>query len=207
MDEARAAEMSAKSSAEIPHYQSGGTPPVNSSQSIHYEGSKREDASDRDEAVSCLKATPKKKWSTAVKPPQGNCLGCGGMHNCAECRIKSAVCRRCGKRGHLSRVCRATYPAQDDAVEPAPKRQKAKRTSHREDCFTIARDAEVAAVDISHAPPWSLLTSCTSLSTWRASPVKWRSIRTPPSPLSLGPCSKLYCRLSCSGNCGRASSS
>lgn len=99
MDEARASKMSAKSLAEIQRSQSGGGPLATTSQSIHYEGSEQQDTSDGNGEVSRLKATQKKKWLATVKPSQSNCLGCGGMHNRAECRFKSAVCRRCGKSG------------------------------------------------------------------------------------------------------------
>ncbi len=35
------------------------------------------------------------------------CPRCGGMHLPSTCHFKDADCRRCGKKGHIARVCRS----------------------------------------------------------------------------------------------------
>ena len=37
----------------------------------------------------------------------GSCNSCGGPHQRAGCRYRSAVCNNCGKKGHLAWVCRS----------------------------------------------------------------------------------------------------
>lgn len=41
---------------------------------------------------------------------QGNqrtCAGCGEAHMRSQCRFRNAECNKCGKKGHISRVCRS----------------------------------------------------------------------------------------------------
>lgn len=154
MDEARAAEMSAQSSAEIQRAQPTGVHPPANPHSIHHEDSEEEEAALVDGEVSRLKTARKSReftLSKQSKPSQGNCLGCGGQHRRAECRFKTAVCRRCGKRGHLSRVCRAAFPFSDNSGEPAPKQRKTKQAVRRENAVNPFPDTEVDAVGVSQA--------------------------------------------------------
>lgn len=39
-----------------------------------------------------------------------SCNGCSGNHARKDCKYKDAVCHTCGKKGHLSRVCRSKIP-------------------------------------------------------------------------------------------------
>ncbi|XP_043476691.1 uncharacterized protein LOC122507831 [Leptopilina heterotoma] len=39
-----------------------------------------------------------------------SCNGCSGNHARKDCKYKDAVCHTCGKKGHLSRVCRSKKP-------------------------------------------------------------------------------------------------
>lgn len=110
LDEARAAEMSAKSSAEIQRFQSGAGGLPNGHQSVHYGEADEDETSDADGEVSRLKMTPRKKWQAAAKTPQSNCLGCGGPHNRADCRFRSAVCRQCRKRGLSIQSLPCSFP-------------------------------------------------------------------------------------------------
>ena len=50
---------------------------------------------------------PVHKVEPAGKPWSGNCSRCGGKHKASDCRCKSLDCYKCGKRGHLARVCRS----------------------------------------------------------------------------------------------------
>jgi hypothetical protein len=41
--------------------------------------------------------------------PKTPCYRCGAeSHNSSECRFKNENCRKCGKRGHIQRVCRSS---------------------------------------------------------------------------------------------------
>ena len=41
----------------------------------------------------------------APRSNAGSCNSCGGPHQSAGCRYRSAVCNNCGKKGHLAQVC------------------------------------------------------------------------------------------------------
>ena len=36
-----------------------------------------------------------------------NCYRCGDKHSAADCKFKTAECRKCGKKGHIARACRS----------------------------------------------------------------------------------------------------
>lgn len=119
LDEARAAEMSDRSASEIQQFQAVPAP-AGKPLSVHYEDSGQDESSDDEERVSRLTRSSssvirQKKAAAATLPKftQDNCWGCGGNHRRADCRFKTAVCHRCGKRGHLSRVCRAANPTSE----------------------------------------------------------------------------------------------
>lgn len=44
---------------------------------------------------------------TVHKDHRGRCPGCGGNHERKSCRFRDAMCRTCGKTGHIARVCRS----------------------------------------------------------------------------------------------------
>ena len=43
------------------------------------------------------------RYGTAQKP----CYRCGDKHKAADCHFKAAECRKCGKKGHIARVCKS----------------------------------------------------------------------------------------------------
>ena len=46
------------------------------------------------------------------------CYRCGGNHKATDCSHKSSDCHKCGKKGHLARVCKSKNPAKK---EPHPR--------------------------------------------------------------------------------------
>ena len=50
---------------------------------------------------------PVHKVEPAARPWSGNCFCCGSKHKVSDCRCKSLVCYKCGKQGHVARVCRS----------------------------------------------------------------------------------------------------
>ncbi|KAG8132783.1 hypothetical protein E2320_010617 [Naja naja] len=94
-----------------------------------------------DDDIHQLKTASGNKWPMNKTPQSQTCIGCGGNHPRAACRFKTANCRRCGKRGHLAKMCKAILP--DDRVQTRP--VPAKGTPRKfpklgEDCFKIQRD-------------------------------------------------------------------
>ena len=81
--------------------------------------SKRNDIKDhrkRKESSSTNSTEEKNRSGKSERKGKPNmpCTGCGGQHWKADCKHKDAECYKCGKRGHLSRVC-ATRPKKGEA--------------------------------------------------------------------------------------------
>ena len=53
-----------------------------------------------------------------TKPQVKPCYCCGGNHKATDCPHKSSDCHKCGKKGHLARVCKSKNPAKK---EPQPR--------------------------------------------------------------------------------------
>ncbi|KAK9401763.1 hypothetical protein NXF25_010119 [Crotalus adamanteus] len=72
--------------------------------SVHQEGVQRNPEEDPDDEVNRLYPTKegKQKESFSALP---KCLGCGDCHKRTNCRFRSAICRACGKQGHIAAVC------------------------------------------------------------------------------------------------------
>ena len=49
------------------------------------------------------------------------CYRCGGQHLASRCRFRDAKCNRCGKKGHIARVCRSAK--QPDLPAPSERSQ------------------------------------------------------------------------------------
>ncbi|XP_058023860.1 uncharacterized protein K02A2.6-like [Ahaetulla prasina] len=156
MDEARAAEMAEKSAAELHRFRPG---TVNESGpvSIHFGDAAQGSSSGEEAEVSRLNLTSKRASLPESKRSQPRCLGCGGEHAREDCKFKSAVCRRCGKRGHLARVCRATLPVQDVGRSPvrwrgqvktlAPRQREYATVAHFEDDVPVSYAASASSSD------------------------------------------------------------
>ena len=60
------------------------------------------------------KATPR-----GHGPPPNPCYRCGGRHKSSVCKFKEENCHFCGKRGHISRVCRSRQRQQHPKSRPS----------------------------------------------------------------------------------------
>ncbi|XP_050087978.1 uncharacterized protein LOC126572597 [Anopheles aquasalis] len=49
---------------------------------------------------------PNARGSTYTNEPSA-CYGCGGKHYRSDCRFRNTTCNRCGKTGHIAKVCRS----------------------------------------------------------------------------------------------------
>lgn len=108
LDEAQLSKLSNRSTAEIQRSQTLTT--ASQATAVHNEEVARDDTMDDEDEVSCLTSSPKKRWTPEKRFPRAPCIGCGGNHSRSTCRFKTAICRRCRKRGHLAKVCRASLP-------------------------------------------------------------------------------------------------
>ncbi|XP_013921713.1 PREDICTED: uncharacterized protein K02A2.6-like [Thamnophis sirtalis] len=112
--------------------------------------------------VDRLRATPhrpQQQQPALIRTPAASpaCIGCGGSHTRSTCPFETAVCHRCGKKGHLTQVCRAALPPLSPAEQPPvygrpppPKNQPARRQQpRREDCYTPAVSINLASVGLS----------------------------------------------------------
>ena len=49
----------------------------------------------------------KSKSGTTVSKPMNACSGCGNMHWKKNCPMKDAKCYKCGRKGHIKKVCKS----------------------------------------------------------------------------------------------------
>ena len=54
-----------------------------------------------------LTDSPVNKLSTRHSATQKSCYRCGDKHKAADCRFRTAECRKCGKKGHIARACKS----------------------------------------------------------------------------------------------------
>ena len=55
-----------------------------------------------------------------------SCYHCGDKHCPADCKFRAAECRKCGKKGHIARVCKSKL----SALEPRPPHKLMPRATH-----------------------------------------------------------------------------
>lgn len=63
--------------------------------------------------------------STTTNTSSGLCHGCGGNHQRRVCKFRESTCFVCGRKGHLSRVCksRTNHIAEEDSNDSDPEFQ------------------------------------------------------------------------------------
>ena len=60
-----------------------------------------------------------------TRATQNTCCRCGDKHKAADCHFKTAECHKCGKKGHISQVCKSMpkgqpHPQQKDGTSTRP---------------------------------------------------------------------------------------
>ncbi|XP_058044030.1 uncharacterized protein K02A2.6-like [Ahaetulla prasina] len=154
IEEARASEMSERSSAEIQRFHVGTAAAAAAVKplSVHHEDADGDAPFPADEAVRRLNAARRNECNREGRGNPDMCLGCGRNHNHSSCRFKTAICRRCGRMGHLSRVCRALLPAPTTYSTPLEPRRDARRMpSRRDEHQPASKGYDVATIDVNHA--------------------------------------------------------
>ncbi|XP_060539010.1 uncharacterized protein K02A2.6-like [Pantherophis guttatus] len=141
IEEAQACELSSRSTLEIRKSQSAA--PATKPNTVHSEEAGSEVIEEEEDEVSRLK-TSKGKRITSDKDFAGSpCQGCGEMHPRATCRFRTTICRRCGKKGHLARVCRANL----QGTQPNASRRLFQKTPKPSgDCFAVSKSNNAPAV-------------------------------------------------------------
>ncbi|XP_058039420.1 uncharacterized protein LOC131198613 [Ahaetulla prasina] len=138
LSEARAAEMADDSAAELQRHQRGSLT-SDRPLGVHHEDATQESSSEEEADVRRLNLRQRRQGDFPDKHLPNPCMGCGGDHARGDCKFKTAVCRRCGKRGHLARVCRATLPSSDDALERTKSQKPTRKPMARQRaCFTAS---------------------------------------------------------------------
>ena len=75
------------------------------------------------------------------------CYRCGGPHRASSCRFREATCNKCGKTGHLAKVCRSAD--RRNTVPPrSPQRPARARRSFRVHAVTEGEAQEEQAYDL-----------------------------------------------------------
>ncbi|XP_034292695.1 uncharacterized protein LOC117676961 [Pantherophis guttatus] len=136
IEEAQAAEMSDRSTADIQKFY----PPRGvTSSMVHLQDVVSDEITDDEAEIDRLQASkprPKEKCWTKKPPPSG-CLSCGKQHPRVTCCFRSATCRCCGRLGHIAHACRSLPKP---AAVPRPRR------SAKEECFSISRNCRISEV-------------------------------------------------------------
>ncbi|CAI5767232.1 Hypothetical predicted protein [Podarcis lilfordi] len=98
----------------------------------HEEASSDEASSSEDDDVHQTKRERRKFQQKSKGQPE--CAGCGGNHSRAKCRFRDAICRKCSRRGHITKVCRS---APSDTPPSLTRKSKSSLQSAKESCFAL----------------------------------------------------------------------
>lgn len=115
LDEACAAELATLSLADLPRGQSGSQP---KGESVHCSSAEYDDEDDLDADGGINQIQDARRPARLNPQPNSKCRGCGGLHPRSACRFREAVCRRCGRRGHIARVCQSPQAWTAEAAPP-----------------------------------------------------------------------------------------
>ena len=84
-------------------------------------------------------------------PPKLNpCYRCGGRHKSSVCKFKEENCHFCGKKGHISRVCRSRQRQRQRQQHPAKSRPSGANPDEHD-----AKHVDVKGADASTVPSGS----------------------------------------------------
>ncbi|XP_013918131.1 PREDICTED: uncharacterized protein K02A2.6-like [Thamnophis sirtalis] len=108
VDEACAYEMTGQSTPDVRRFPLSAMPALPHS-AVHCQMMVNDPYADAASSVDRLRSLPSQDG--------GVCLSCGGHHSRASYRFRTALCRKCGKKGHIAAVCRSTP---GDARNPRP---------------------------------------------------------------------------------------
>ncbi|XP_032072036.1 uncharacterized protein K02A2.6-like [Thamnophis elegans] len=148
-DEVRASEIAAASLATIAKTRAANAAqPANAFNTVTGQPdseSEESDAETYNEDINRLDEASRKSWQRQKSRPKSACSGCGGNHERAECRFRQALCQRCGRKGHIARVCRAAQPmsfpeSQTERSRPHRPRTEGSKKA-RVDCHSILRNS------------------------------------------------------------------
>lgn len=107
LDEACAAELATLSLADLPRRQS---PTASKGSDLSINVTEISD-SDEEADVHRVCGTKGKSVGPSYKCSTGpECLSCGGDHQRTTCKFRDAICRCCGRWGHIARVCQSAQP-------------------------------------------------------------------------------------------------
>ena len=66
--------------------------------------------------------------------PESECYRCGEKHEASACRFKEAQCFKCGRQGHLAKVCRSNSGTREGkhtcSRDSKPGKGKKKQPTH-----------------------------------------------------------------------------
>ena len=93
-----------------------------------------------------------------LKQPDCPCYRCGGPHFDRDCRFKDAECRKCKKKGHITRVCRSKPATQSAAPRPVIQKSQSRQPRRQQTNLLTEELPEDADSDADTDPVYSLFT-------------------------------------------------
>lgn len=124
LDEACAAELATLSIAELPRSWSMPKAVNEDSGTNEIQAEALSESEEEELGVCCVRET--KQRAAGPKGMSGapfKCFSCGGDHLWASCKFKEAICRRCGRQGHIAKVCQAAQPQSNQRSQAEASKQ------------------------------------------------------------------------------------